>query len=158
MVAFFVRRLVGGFVTLFAGTFILFSLLIYPPGSLHSLYELFRSGHSGGEYIGPFRYMVEHYEVLKPWPSSYLSWMFDPDRGSGLLTGDLGKSVSPWRGVSALDIYGIEPVRLYSFCFSTVFFFMLIAVLQRRHRPPPWRSTRIPANARWRPAELWTTS
>jgi len=184
MTAYFVRRLIGGFLTLLASTFLFYSLLIYPPGSLHSSYELFRSGHSGGEYIWTFRYMVEYYGVLKPWPSSYLGWIFDPDdtekldirsqlvvpngvdikigelrfRGSGLLTGDLGESVSPWRGIPVLDAYGIEPIRLYSLCFSALSFFMLIAALQRRGRTHPCRSSRIPPNARWRPAELWATS
>jgi len=121
-----------------------------------------------------------HFDIA--WPGNYFAWLFNniedhhvipdiPDRvkrdidievgnlriqGSGILTGDFGQSIIHRKGVPALELYGVSLVPMYSVFLSVLLLLMLCAVLQRWARPNPYRSSRIPANARWRPAELWT--
>ena len=168
MVAYFVRRLVGGFATLLASTFVLYSLLIYTPGSLHSFWQVYQSGQFRPINASGLLYMANYFEVFKPWPLSYLGWMFDPDdtekldvsrhvvvsngldieignirlRGSGLLTGDLGYSGAVARDQSVLELMGSSFWLYDTIILGLTFLGMAFAVYQRiGHRPRYTTST-----------------
>lgn len=181
MVAFFVRRLVCGVATWFVATFVFYSLLVSPGIPI----ELQACTHCT---MQPIRIYIQRaiftYVLDKPWPANYFSWLFDPNgitvrtvtvprevtwsgrmsasktltlARSSLLAGDFGYSWVVDPDTPALAAYGFNPELLLP-TLAASFFLGLLAVLQRHGRLPAFRSTRIPANARWRPAELWTTS
>jgi hypothetical protein len=117
------------------------------------------------------------YALDQPWPANYLSWLLDPSGTIvqtftfpgyypprtvtyvhlGILAGDFGYSLFVDPGIPVLAVYGLDP-RLFPVILATLLCLLLIALLQRRGRPSAWHSSRIPANAHWRLAELWTMS
>jgi ABC-type dipeptide/oligopeptide/nickel transport system permease component len=182
MVTFFVRRLVGGALTFLASTFVLYSIFLSP--SIGWYYKSECCDRCDYQQLQSMGWgTVVTYALDKPWPQNYLSWLYDPDSSigqtfllpeelcfggvrpaksvhfanKGLLTGDFGKSLVLAPDVFALDVYGIHLGPFYFISFIILLFPLFIALLQRRGRPYAWRSSRIPANARWRPAELWAT-
>jgi hypothetical protein len=155
MVAYFVRRILGGMMTWFLAAFLLYSFLIS-----HGWVLVYQS-----------QVEAQAYEVMfaldEPWPLNYVTWVYDPNgttmrtypfivRGrwgsvqsnnfqftrSGLLRGDFGYSTrvdccaQPGHGTPVLAMYGIDLPIFFTFTLSPIFVFMLITCLQRSGRHP----------------------
>jgi hypothetical protein len=179
MAAFFARRIVGGATTWLVATFLFYYLLISPslPIDPKNCNECLHQVRPAAAL--EIERAIFTYSLNKPWPANYLTWLFDPNGTtrtisptevifggwrspqkvvivrSGLLVGDFGYSWEVATGTPALAAYGLDP-QVFLFVLVTLFGLIFRAVLQRRRRPYAWRSSCIPANARWRLAELWT--
>jgi hypothetical protein len=167
MVAYFVRRTVGAVVALLLGSFMLYSVIAYIPGGPY--YQL-SARH--GEISPGFARLIVTLELHKPWPLSYLAWMFDPRetlrldennrlipkginlqlagfeiRGSGILTGDLGDSIWYLRypPTTVSDAFGPGWPLPGLFLFALTLLLMAVAVLQRRGRRPAYARARPPS-------------
>ncbi|MFL5734233.1 MAG: ABC transporter permease [Chloroflexia bacterium] len=131
MTTYIVRRIVQGILVLVASSFVVYSLLIFTPGGPWDQVNS-RSGE-GGRPI-PARVLaqlIKTYKLDKPYPVNYLVWLFDPEdtteikgldqvvpkgidltvgnwhiKGSGILTGDFGRSVSIAKGLYVRDMIG----------------------------------------------------
>jgi hypothetical protein len=184
MVAYLIRRILGGIAIFFVATFFFYSLLVspsLPPPERHLCYQLRRCYPPPQLLTGPQLYIL--YALDKPWPINYLAWLFDPNGASGqtftfpggevmsvhmsretmgfahsgILVGDFGYSLAVEPDTPALAAYGIDLPLLLSFIFAALFSSMLIITLQRRGRPPFYGFTppESPAPMIWRRAELW---
>jgi len=131
MAAYIVRRFFQGLVVLFLSTFLIYSILIITPGGPR---DQIRALTESGEIINPdlIRLLEKQYGLDKPYPLSYFLWLFDPEdttkvtytiqgevltapkginlfgiiQGSGILTGDMGESVSIDQGKSVVALMG----------------------------------------------------
>lgn len=131
MTTYLIRRLIQGFIVLVASSFVIYSLLIITPGGPKDQINEIRSDpskHVSKYFIDE---MLKRYKLDQPYPFSYLVWLFDPNetteiqglntvvpkgidvaigpwhiRGSGVLTGDFGKSVNLAKGVAVMDMIG----------------------------------------------------
>jgi hypothetical protein len=162
MVAYFVRRTIGGIGTWFVACFLFYSLLISP-----SLPMELPCNECHKPSLAWWQQIIRDNELDKPWPSNYLAWLFDPQktefldpnenklepigidldligfhiRGSGVLIGDFGHSVNLAKGRPVLAMYGVDLPRFFIFTLVPTFALMLIATLQRRGRPRIWTLT-----------------
>jgi ABC-type dipeptide/oligopeptide/nickel transport system permease component len=157
MVAYFVRRLVGGVATLVFTSLVIFTSLWYffiQPSSIS-----FAWGNR------PCPCCVERiyrtFKLDKPWPVNYLAWLFDPVdystrrceserlsgtidvtisglriKGYGALTGNLGESWLIERGTPVTDLFGPGLGEFLLATTTAIFLLMAIAVAQRLRRPP----------------------
>jgi hypothetical protein len=161
MVAYFVRRLVGGIFTLFLVSFVLYS------ATMPVLLDIARwgLGGSGCRSLLCYReWLVRVVKADRPWPLNYLAWMFDPTdystqqtydprtvtpgidltigsiqiKGSGLLTGDFGESWLIERGTPVLDVFGPGLGELLLGMSTAILLLMAVAFGQRLRRPPPY--------------------
>jgi peptide/nickel transport system permease protein len=134
MTTFIIRRLIQGIVVLFAATFLIYSILIKSPGGpedyVRSLVISAQAGKPVNEKIKD--YYIKLYGLDKGYPLNYFLWLFDPNdtevhtydlqgnptittkginlfgviKGSGVLTGDLGESVSFDQGKTTTELMG----------------------------------------------------
>lgn len=123
MIGYLVRRLLQSFLFVVLSSFFIYTAVVYMPGQRGpaNQYAFFKASDSA---TNPFfsskdeaqEVLVEYYRVDRPWPLSYLAWLFDPTktteidennqrvpigvdisigewhlRGSGALTGDFGR-------------------------------------------------------------------
>lgn len=120
MATFITRRFLQGIVVLFMSSFVIYSLLVITPGGPQDMIRQLKVETAGGRPINEklINYYTELYGLDKPYPLNYLFWLFDPAKtsethydlqgnpttnaiglnlfgikGSGVLTGNLGKSV-----------------------------------------------------------------
>ncbi|MFL5735294.1 MAG: ABC transporter permease [Chloroflexia bacterium] len=131
MTTYLIRRLIQGFFVLVVASFVIYSILIITPGGpMDQINEIRQdpSKHVSKYFIDQ---MLQRYKLDKPYPLNYLVWLFDPSetseiqgidtvvpkgidvtigpwriRGSGVLTGDFGKSVNMAKGVPVMDMIG----------------------------------------------------
>jgi len=175
MVAYFVRRLAEGAVAMLAMTFVLYSLLVYFPGGV---LDFVNTGNSLRDRFGLVSLAVVHstsdYKLYKPWPESYLAWLFDPQdvedpdpndyttyvpkgidfqicrvrlRGSGILTGDWGESYQVARGQANLELMG-ESFWLYDLIIlGMTLLGMALVVFKRIGHTPRFAPPRFPFTA-----------
>ncbi len=166
MLAYFVRRLLGGVVTWLLASFLFYSLLVSPsiPGPEAPRYvdRPFTSPEGIAEAQKFLRAYEARYGLDKPWPLNYLAWLFNPNGASGqtlifpggevtsvhlsaetlgfvhsgILVGDFGDSLAVEPGTPVLTAYGINLPLFLSFISATLFSSMLVVALQRRGRPP----------------------
>ncbi len=163
MIAYFVRRLVGGIFTFFASTLVIFSVIIYAPGGpMFTLYVEDTDYNPSPTFLNR---VMAFYHTDQPWPVSYMAWLFDPNgpkplwhqeatssardlrtgmnieignfhlRGSGVLTGDLGVSIIVEQGQPVTDVFG-EGLAIMLLMALTLPVLMGVVVVQRRRRPP----------------------
>lgn len=132
MAAYIVRRFFQGLVVLFLSTFLIYSILIITPGGPRDQIEALKA--QGNPPINPelIRILEKQYGLDKPYPLSYFLWLFDPEditkrtydiegnvyiatkginlfgiiQGSGILTADMGDSVSIDQGKSVAALIG----------------------------------------------------
>jgi ABC-type dipeptide/oligopeptide/nickel transport system permease component len=160
MRAHYIRRILGGLLTLWLGSFILYNMGVYL--LIHQRYLHPPSPRS------VYTSEIQHYELQHPWPLNYGNWLFDPMepdksysilvgrtvvermppyldvqvgparlRGSGLLTGDLGLSGMVDRGVPVVDVIGSSSVPLsLALLICTNALLMAASVVQRKGRKP----------------------
>ena len=132
MTSYIVRRVIQGFLVLVASSFVIYSILVVTPGGpVDQYYQKF--GEGGHPPPGSLlEALLKLYKLDKPYPINYLVWLFDPEdtteivgldkvvpkgldlaigpwhiKGSGVLTGDFGRSVSLAKGVYVMDMIGI---------------------------------------------------
>ncbi|HEX8220798.1 MAG TPA: hypothetical protein VF914_16525 [Chloroflexia bacterium] len=139
----FIRLAMSGVATFLAATCFLYTLLMYTP--------------TGPPYVGsqPPSIEAEPYSLDKPWPVSFLAYMFNPSEiteivgretypkglhisllgwdinGSGLLTADFGRSIFLARGVPVLEVYGPGLYFMFACLFSLMVTFGYVATVQR---------------------------
>src|SRR5262245_6111856 len=134
MTTFVIRRLIQGVVVLFLATFMIYSILILTPGGPRDQVNQLRFQATAGKPINPrlIDYYTKLYGLDKPYPINYLVWLFNPNdtmkrvydiegnvvtttkginlfgviKGSGVLTGDLGESVSFDQGKTVGELMG----------------------------------------------------
>ncbi len=82
MVAYFARRLVGGAVTLFLGSLLIYSMVLYTPGSIYSnLQEIAESKSHEVAHASPYiERLIFNFSVDKPWPLNYAGWLLNPNK------------------------------------------------------------------------------
>ena len=166
MVAYFVRRLVGGVLALILSALAIFSILVYLPGgvlwsvgdpALVTTSRCFDCVRQDARNL-----LIFTFELEKPWPGNFISWLFDTKsasslffdydeaadlsvnvlgariEGAGALTGDLGTSISFERGTPVTDLLGPGLRELLLAITTAIFLLMAIAVAQRLRHPSPY--------------------
>jgi ABC-type dipeptide/oligopeptide/nickel transport system permease component len=168
MLAHYLRRILGGLLTLFLASFLFYNMFMYMPVP--------------PQILDPpppptlLRYYIQRYEMQHPWPLNYANWLFDPTEpdqsyrirvgrttfeyvpphldfqvgpvhlhGSGLLTGDLGHSELVNLGVPVIDIMGRSSVPLslaLLICANALL--MAASVVQRKGRKPVLGAASVP--------------
>lgn len=130
MTTYIIRRIIQGVMVLFLATFLIYSLLILTPGGPRDKINEIRFSQKN---VNPK--LIEYYEKLyglkEPYPLNYLLWLFNPKnttnttydlqgksntveigvnffgiKGSGVLTGNLGESVSMDQGNTVINMIG----------------------------------------------------
>lgn len=171
MLAHYLRRILGGLLTLWLGSFLFYSVSVHLPDQL--LYE-----HRNFQPTVA-RYYAQHYELQHQWPLNYVHWLFDstePDkpytipgeqtlveymppyfdvqagpihlRGSGLLTGDLGLSGMVDGGTPVIDVVGPSSVPLsLALLICANVLLMAVSVAQRKGRRPVVGAASVPLAA-----------
>jgi ABC-type dipeptide/oligopeptide/nickel transport system permease component len=165
MLAHYLRRILGGVLTLLLASFSFYHAFVYMPVPPLPEYIV----HPPRPLLGVLVYYIKHYELEHSWPVNYTNWLFDatePDkpysmlawngkiveytppyvdaqvgpvhlRGSGLLTGDLGLSQLIQRDVPAIDVIGHDSVQLsLALLICANILLMAASVVQRRGRKP----------------------
>ncbi len=131
MTTYLIRRFIQGFIVLALATFVIYSILIITPGGPRDQIDQLRQNPN----LKISRYfldqMIHRYKLDKPYPLNYLAWLFDPTettdldehdqvvpkginlnigpvhiQGSGILTGDFGKSVNIAKGLGVMAMIG----------------------------------------------------
>jgi hypothetical protein len=168
MLAHYLRRILGGLLTIWLGSFLFYNVFVHMP-------ELPSYGSRYPEEGLYFYALAEHYELEQPWPLDYARWLFDPTepdkpytfifarqvieyvppyvdlqigphrlRGSGLLTGDLGMS----RGVPVLNLaVQSDTLRLPAILFGSTTLLMVASIIQRKGRKPVFGAASAPLAA-----------
>jgi peptide/nickel transport system permease protein len=120
-------RLAQSLAFIFAATFVVYTaLVILSPGGPRARYE---RGSDNAYFQARLNILGEHFELDKPWPLNYLAWLFDPEdtteldrnlpaskgidlslgplhvTGSGILTGDFGRSEWIVQGVRSSELF-----------------------------------------------------
>ncbi len=133
MATYIIRRFIQGVVVLVLATFVIYSLLILTPGGpqdqLTQLQQQMGTNKTiSKSYVDS---LMKAYKLDRPYPLNYLAWVFDPQdtielnqqsqpvpkgidvtifgvqiKGSGIITGDMGRSVNIARGVKVSDLLG----------------------------------------------------
>lgn len=133
MTTYIIRRLLQGIVVLFLSSFMIYSILILTPGGPRDQINQLKQQSVNGKPVnqGLIDYYTKIYGLDKPYPLNYLLWLFDPGkttettydikgkpttkpiginifglRGTGILTGDLGKSVKIDLNKPVVDLMG----------------------------------------------------
>ncbi len=133
MTTYIIRRLLQGIVVLFLSTFMIYSILILTPGGPKDQVNQLKQQAVNGKPVNPglIKYYTAIYGLDKPYPLNYMLWLFDPAKtsettydikgnpttrpigvdvfgikGSGILTGDLGKSVKIDLNKPVVDLMG----------------------------------------------------
>lgn len=157
-----VFRAIHGALALILALLTLYTLLLYSPGAPQDQI-------STGRGPGPAELTVDTYELDKPWPVSFLAYLFDPgetvetvniDRytsvtvpkgihvsilgtrieGSGLATGDFGRSWQLAKRDPVMNVYGPGLDLALAFMVSMIVTFMYVARVQRIGSPTPYIS------------------
>lgn len=163
MLGYFVRRLVGGVLTFLLAAFLMYTTFLYMPHSLTGPSIPHRPTTAIGIRLLIKSY-VDTFELDRPWPLSFAAYLFDLGEttetdtlsgktypkglrisilgmeigGSGLLTGDSGRSLVVSRGEPVMDMIGPGLHYVLALLFSLMFTFMYVATVQRVGRPSPF--------------------
>lgn len=155
MSTYIIRRLLQGIVVLFLSTFLIFSILVVTPGGPQDMIRQMKAQQQGGKPINErlIDYYTKLYGLDKPYPLSYLFWLFDPAKttetsydlqgnpttknigvdlfgikGSGVLTGNLGKSVQLDLNRPVVEIMGDRLLNTLILMGTATMLAVLIAV------------------------------
>jgi hypothetical protein len=160
MLAYFARWIVGGVATFFVVGLMLHTLVMYTPGGGK---DKSRDYMSSGDIVSPHEFVRLYaylYNLDKPWPVSYLTYLFDPiepktlpfwqnimirgtdipisniyRRGNGVLTGDLGYSYDVECCEKVTDVFGQGFGEFMLLVGLTLPLSMAFVAVQRRRRP-----------------------
>lgn len=153
MTTYLIRRSIEGFFVLAAASFLIFTILVLAPGGPLDAIK-FASGGSGRQPLSQsdIDRLKRAYKLDQPWPINYLIWLFDPKdtttlndqdevvakgininigpvhlQGSGVLNGDLGRSLVIERGVPVTEIMGARIGRTLTLMSTSLILALLIA-------------------------------
>jgi peptide/nickel transport system permease protein len=131
MPTYLLRRSIQGFMVLAAASFFIYTILTFAPGG-----PLDQIKFASGAGRNPLterdvERIKKLYKLDKPWPLNYVAWLFDPSettqlneydevvpkglnisvgglhlQGSGVLTGDFGRSLFVSNGMPVVDMLG----------------------------------------------------
>jgi hypothetical protein len=157
MVAYFLRRILGGAIAWLLAAYLLFLIVITAHG-LWTNAHCFDCGHTA--QVEAKRLEIS-YSLDRIWPISYLTWVFGvgatgvlyTDEGhwnlggytpartfqferQGILVGDWGSSAVLEPSVPALQVYGIDLPTFLLNALTPTLVLMLIATLQRLDARP----------------------
>src|SRR5439155_3692568 len=131
MTTFLIRRFIQGFIVLVVSSFVIYSILIVTPGGPKD--QINQILQDPSKHLSKFfiEQMYKRYKLDQPYPLNYLVWLFDPNetteivglntvqqkgidvtigpwhiQGSGVLTGDFGKSVVLAKGLDVMELIG----------------------------------------------------
>ncbi len=152
MANFIIRRFIQGFVVLVLATFVVYSLLIITPGGPADQVAARNEGKSTALPAQVVKALMAKYKLDLPYPVNYLAWLFDPRetteldqnnksipkgiditigsfhiQGSGLLTGDLGRSLNVAAGRPVVEQIGARLGNTLLLTSSSLFLSILIA-------------------------------
>lgn len=151
MLGHLLRQLTGGVVRLFLAAFVTYTVLMYTPaGSRDVVIHPPRFASEG--YVA---LTIERFELDKPWPLNFLAYLYEPGEttevvfgktypkgmqvqlfgvgisGSGILTGDFGRSLVIAKHVPVTDMYGSGFDLLFAVLLGMVLTFGYVATVQR---------------------------
>jgi ABC-type dipeptide/oligopeptide/nickel transport system permease component len=130
MMAYFARRIVGGVFTIFVLMLVIFTVITYTPGGPMDMVYSVHTLQPDPTY---FERLRAFYHADKPWPVSYLTWLFDPN---GLKHVPLSQEATVVEGVQTAT--NPQGQWLSEFVFILTFIlllFMVVIAAQRRRRP-----------------------
>lgn len=154
MAVYIIRRLLQGFLVLVASTLVIYSLLVFTPGGPKDQLEEMNAQRQGNKPINPekIKQFLKLYKLDSPYPVNYLRWLFDPQditqindqqeevrkgvdlnigswhiEGSGVLTGDFGRSLQIARGVPVMEMMGSRVGYTLALTVSALLISLLIA-------------------------------
>jgi ABC-type dipeptide/oligopeptide/nickel transport system permease component len=151
MLAYLLRQLTGGVVRLFLAAFVTYTALMYTPAG--PPYVIMHPPRFASE--GHVELTIERFELDKPWPLNFLAYLYDPGEttevvfgktypkgiqvqlfglgtsGSGILTGDFGRSLVIAKQVPVADMYGRGFDLLFAVLLGMVLTFGYVAIVQR---------------------------
>ncbi|HVF99271.1 MAG TPA: hypothetical protein VND68_05495 [Chloroflexia bacterium] len=155
MLAHLLRQFTGGIVTFFLAAFVLYTAILYAPTASPDIVRP-TPRPDFDRYIASAR---NTFELDKPWPLNFLAYMFDPNEttdvigsvtypkgvrvsvlgmeisGSGVVTGDLGRSITIARNMPVIDIIGPGLYLAFASVISLLLTFTYVAAVQRAGRP-----------------------
>lgn len=154
MAVYIIRRLLQGFVVLAFSTLVIYTLMVFTPGGPKDQLEEMRALSRGPKPISPekIKAFIALYKLDSPYPINYLRWLFDPKdtievnehqetvakgidvtifgteiKGSGVLTGDFGRSVQIARGVPVMNMMGDRMGYTLALTISALILSLLVA-------------------------------
>lgn len=171
MLGYLVRRLMGGVLTFFLATFVMYTTILYMPKGQTNVNPQGRP-LTERQVLALIENVTDTFELDRPWPDNFLAFLFDPGEmsevgvfsgktypkglqvsvlgigieGSGLLTGDFGRSLSVSIGDRVIDLYGPGLDLAFAFAISLTVTFMYVATVQRVGSSTPYIKRRQSAN------------
>jgi ABC-type dipeptide/oligopeptide/nickel transport system permease component len=158
MIAYFVRLLIKGVITLFLASIMIHTVVSYTPGGGMDQADPRQPGDPVWWQYRTF--VATLLELEQPWPFSSLAWLFDPTEnerlsaaesyvspgisiniagisilGSGILTADFGETFMYRRGTPVMDIIGRGTDEYLLAHLAVLFIALIIACVQRLGRP-----------------------
>lgn len=154
MAVYIIRRLMQGFIVLAASTLVIYTLLVFTPGGPKDQLEEMRALAQGPKPINPekIKAFLRLYKLDSAYPVNYLRWLFDPKdttevdehqdlvkkgidvniggmhiEGSGVLTGDFGRSIQIARGVPVMEMMGARVGYTLALTISALLLSLLVA-------------------------------
>jgi peptide/nickel transport system permease protein len=134
MATYIIRRFIQGFIVLVLATFVIYSILVITPGGPQDQVSALRAQQGGNRppNAAMLESLLKAYKLDSPYPVNYLRWLFDPldttavdsntnevkqkgidvtllglhIKGSGVLTGDFGNSVTIRKGYPVMTLMG----------------------------------------------------
>ncbi len=173
MLRYFIRRLIGGAITFFLAVCLLYTTLLNMPLASPDT-SIHRPPVTEVGIRLWLKSYVDTFELDRAWPLSFAAYLFDPGEtteidtlsgktfpkglqvsilgmeiaGSGLLTGDFGRSLAVSRGEPVMGMMGPGLDVALALLISLIVTFMYVATIQRVGRPAPYisRQSATPAH------------
>lgn len=154
MAVYIIRRLIQGFVVLALATLVIYTILIATPGGPRDQVEELRQQSTGSRRVSQayVESILKAYKLDSPYPINYLRWLFDPTdtqelneynelvqkgidvrigdlhiAGSGVLTGNFGRSISIAKGLQVTDMLAGKVGNTLALTFSALVFSLIVA-------------------------------
>lgn len=153
MTLFLIRRLFHGLLILILSNFLIYTILVSTPGGpMDQISDLINNNQEQPVSQEFVRSVMRAYKLDSPYPISYLRWLFDPGAttelngqnevvqkgidirigdlhiaGSGMLTGDFGRSIVIARGVPVVEMMGNRIGNTLALTLSALVVALLIA-------------------------------
>lgn len=153
MAVYIIRRLIQGFVVLVLSTLVIYTILIATPGGPRDQVEELKQTSGPRKVSAAYiESIMKAYKLDSPYPINYLRWLFDPTdtrelneynelvqkgidirigdvhiAGSGVLTGNFGRSVSIAKGLQVTDMLAGKVGNTLALTFSALLLSLIVA-------------------------------
>ncbi len=154
MAVYIIRRFLQGFIVLVLATFVIYTILTLTPGGPRDqVAEMIALSNSSKPVNqGYLDQILKNYKLDSPYPINYLRWLFDPTdtteldefdnviqkgvdfnvgslniKGSGVLTGNFGRSLVIARGLKVMDMMGDRMGNTLALTLSALILSLLVA-------------------------------